>query len=336
MAQFAMKETRERRGSCGNVEELMKRKREESELGKGEEEVLRDRKKSGIGKDAELRQVEGEGELLYMRKNWKAEMGEIMSDMARELKGWWREEMKNMKEEVKEGIRERVSEEMDKVRKELRESEKRWVEEREEFNRRIKGLEEKMERLGDTGRREGNKMVNGGGSEAMGNRLNEMENRMERREREERRRNVLIKGVEVKEGRRRGAVEELFDSIGIKAEIEEVRKIGGSVEEGREMMVVRLKNEDQKREIWNKKKLLKGRKERILEDWTWKERRMRWSLERIAKEEEKKGRKVWIGYGKIRIDEKWWRWDEEEEVLKDGNGNLKKGEGVGGREKDGV
>ncbi|KAL6417578.1 hypothetical protein ACFW04_012649 [Cataglyphis niger] len=226
-----------------------------------------------------------------------------------------------MKEKVKERIRERVSEEMEKVRKEFRESEKRWMEEREELKRRIKGLGN-----GDTGKREGN-MVNGReGSEAIRNKLNEMENRMERREREERRRNVLIKGVEVKEGKRRVAVEELFDSIGIKAEIEEVRKIGGSVEEGREMMVIRLKNEDQKREVWNKKKLLKGRKER----------RMRWSLERIAKEEEKKGRKVWIEYGKIRIDEKWWKWDEEEEVLKDGNGNLKKGEGVGGQEKDGV
>ncbi|KAL6421352.1 hypothetical protein ACFW04_014689 [Cataglyphis niger] len=194
-----------------------------------------------------------------------------------------------------------------------------------------------MERLGngDTGKREGNKMVNGGGgSEAIGNRLNEMGNRMERREREERKRNMLIKGVE--EGRRRVAVEELFDSIGIKVEIEEVRKIGGSVEEGREMMVVRLKNEDQRREVWNKKKLLKDRKERILEDWTWKERKMRWSLERIVRKEEKKGRKVWIGYGKIRINEKWWRWDEEEEVLKDGNENLKKGEGVRGREKNGV
>ncbi|KAL6416607.1 hypothetical protein ACFW04_011364 [Cataglyphis niger] len=258
-----MKETRERRGSCGNVEELMKRKREESELGKGEEEVLRNRKKSGIGKDAELRQVEGEEELFYMRKNWKSEIEEVMNDMARELKRWWREEMKNMKEKVKEGIRERVSEEMDKVRKEFRKSEKRWMEEREELGN------------GDTGKREGN-MVNGReGSEAIGNKLNEMENRMERREREEKRRNVLIKGVEIKEGRRRVAMEELFDSIGIKAEIEEVRKIGGSVEEEREMMVIRLKNEDQKREIWNKKKLLKGRKERILEDWTWKERRMR-------------------------------------------------------------
>jgi len=30
----------------------------------------------------------------------------------------------------------------------------------------------------------------------------------------------------------------------------------------------------------------------------------------------RKGRKVKIGYGKIRIEEKWWWWDEDEEVLK--------------------
>ncbi|KAL6419328.1 hypothetical protein ACFW04_013912 [Cataglyphis niger] len=298
-----MKETRERRGSYGNIEELMKRKREESELGKREEEALRSKKKSSIGKDAELGRVEGEGEIFHMRKNWKSEVEKIMNEMVRGLKGWWREEMRNMKEEVKERIREGVSEEIEKVRKEFRESEKRWMEEREELKRRVKGLEEKMERLGngDFGEKEENRVVNRGENKAIGNRLKEMENRMERRER---RRNVLIKRVEVKEGRRRMAVEELFDNIGVKAKIEEVRKIGGDVEGGREMVVVRLKNEDQRKEIWNKKKLLKGRKERILEDWTWKERRMRWSLEGIAREEEKKGRKVWIGYGKIRIDEK--------------------------------
>lgn len=38
-----------------------------------------------------------------------------------------------------------------------------------------------------------------------------------------------------------------------------------------------------------------------------------------------------VGYGKIRIDEKWWRWDEEGEVLKDGRGN-KMGQGQGRKE----
>lgn len=42
------------------------------------------------------------------------------------------------------------------------------------------------------------------------------------------------------------------------------------------------------------KKNLKGRKEKIIEDWTWKERKMRSRLEEIAKNEERKGKKVWI------------------------------------------
>ncbi|KAL6420239.1 hypothetical protein ACFW04_014609 [Cataglyphis niger] len=252
----------------------------------------------------------------------------------------WREEIKKIKEEVKEEIREqgvRISEEIEKVRKKLRESEKKCKEERKELKYHIKELEGKIKKIKnrDIGEGEGNRAVSRGVNEVIGNRLKEMESRIERREREERKRNLLIKGVEVKEGRKRAAVEELFGS-GVKAEIEEMRKIGGSIEGGKEMMVVRLKNEDQRREVWNKKKLLKGRKKRILEDWTWKERRMKWSLEGIAREEEKKGKKVWIRYGKIRIDEKWWTWDEEEEVLKDGNGNLEKGEGVRGREKNGA
>jgi len=86
---------------------------------------------------------------------------------------------------------------------------------------------------------------------------------------------------------------------------------------------VRLKNEEQRMEILDKKKRLKGRKERIMEDWTWKERRMRWRLEKIARRELEGGRKVWIGYGKIKIDDKWWRWNEDEEVLVDERGIVR-------------
>lgn len=45
------------------------------------------------------------------------------------------------------------------------------------------------------------------------------------------------------------------------------------------------------------KKKLRGRKERILEDWTWKERKMRLEkLEEIARKEMRKRKKVWVGY----------------------------------------
>lgn len=46
---------------------------------------------------------------------------------------------------------------------------------------------------------------------------------------------------------------------------------------------------------------MKGRKERIMKDWTWKERKIRWKLEKIARKEMGKGKKMWIGYGMIKI-----------------------------------
>lgn len=58
------------------------------------------------------------------------------------------------------------------------------------------------------------------------------------------------------------------------------------------MIWVRLENEEQRREVMEKKKRLRGRKERIVEDLTWKERKMRWKLEDIARMEEKRGKRV--------------------------------------------
>jgi len=55
-------------------------------------------------------------------------------------------------------------------------------------------------------------------------------------------------------------------------------------------------------------------------------------LEEIAKEKERKGRKVWVQYGKIRIEGQWWKWDEEEEVLRDARGMKREAEAVEKRE----
>lgn len=43
-------------------------------------------------------------------------------------------------------------------------------------------------------------------------------------------------------------------------------------------------------------------------------------MEKIAREEKGKGREVWIGYRKIRID---GQWDEEKETLKNGWGRRR-------------
>lgn len=60
-----------------------------------------------------------------------------------------------------------------------------------------------------------------------------------------------------------------------------------------------------------------------MEDLTWREKKMRCRIEEIAREEERRGNRVWMGYGRIRINEHWWRWDKMAEVLKDGKGNIR-------------
>lgn len=50
------------------------------------------------------------------------------------------------------------------------------------------------------------------------------------------------------------------------------------------LLLLKLKGEEQKREIMRRKRELKDRRERIMDDLTWKERKMKWKLEEIARE----------------------------------------------------
>lgn len=65
------------------------------------------------------------------------------------------------------------------------------------------------------------------------------------------------------------------------------------------------------------KKSLRGRAIWIKEDLIWNERKTIWRLRQIAWKEEAKGRRVWIGKGELKIEGKWWRWDEVREELRD-------------------
>lgn len=56
----------------------------------------------------------------------------------------------------------------------------------------------------------------GKGREKMEDRVKDIERKMELKEREERKRNILIRRVEVKEGKRREAVEEMLERIEVK------------------------------------------------------------------------------------------------------------------------
>lgn len=51
-------------------------------------------------------------------------------------------------------------------------------------------------------------------------------------------------------------------------------RVGGG--QGKDIWLVKLGNEEQKREVMRRKKMLRGRSERIMKDLTWRERKMRW------------------------------------------------------------
>src|SRR5436190_8292910 len=135
-------------------------------------------------------------------------------------------------------------------------------------------------------------------------------------EREDKKQNIIIKGIEKEEGELKESVRNIIKELGVEAEIKNVRKTGGRKEGREEMAVVTLGSWEQKKKVMEKKRLLKGRKERIDDDLTWQERRIRQKLIEIAIGEERKGKRVSVGRGWVRIDGKWWNWVEEEEGLK--------------------
>lgn len=250
--------------------------------------------------------------------------GEEEDELHKKLRIWKGEIVDSLKEIMEEQGK-RMREEIEVLKKEImefKERESRWERERRDLVAAQEEMRKSIEKMDSRG------------DGMLERRVKELEKKMEMKDREERRRNIIIRGVTVKEGKRREAVEGLFREIGAKVTVKGVKRIGEVNRKGKEMIWVRLEDEGQRKEVWNNKKKLRGREERILEDWTWKERKMRWSLEKIARAEEEKGIRVWIGYGRIRIGESWWRWDEEEEVLKNERGEVRvedSGKEEGGR-----
>lgn len=74
--------------------------------------------------------------------------------------------------------------------------------------------------------------------------VKELEKWRELEERERRRKNVVIKGLELKEGGIGETVNKLWREIGVQAEIEEVKEINKRKEGGRRMVLVRMRDRE--------------------------------------------------------------------------------------------
>lgn len=92
-------------------------------------------------------------------------------------------------------------------------------------------------------KRRGEERVGEGEGERVVKRMKEIERKMERKERKDKRKNVIIKGLEVREEERTKAVEGILKVIGVKVEVEKIRKLRED-EGSRETVWVKVRNEE--------------------------------------------------------------------------------------------
>jgi len=193
---------------------------------------------------------------------------------------------------------ERIIMEIEEMRKEMREEMERMKEQMMEERR---AREEERRKEKEEWKQD---------RETLGKRIAELEEINERRERKERKNNIVIKGMKWREMEKldQEVKEFIRESLKVDVEVKKVRKI--RINDNKNVMVAEIDNWEQKREIMCKKKELE--KGIIIEDdLTRKEREIQQKLRRMAKEEREKGdNKVKVGYMKISLKEKWFRWNE--------------------------
>lgn len=328
MDKGGIKHSKERKGSVGDISEFLKKKRERED-NKNEEDatfrsskiIVRSPKSMGERKEED-------------RKGWKRELREeLRKDIITGIK-LLGEEIREDLREIKDGLvgqGEGIKKELEKIREEFGEREREWEEEKREMRGRIENLERKLEKLIKEGiGEEGKEGIGVAGEGELETKIKVIERKLERKEREDRRRNIVIRRVGMEKGDVRGGVEKILEKLGVDIKIESVKRVGIMTEGERGMAVVTLGSIEQKRQVMENKKKLRGREERIDDDLTWEERKVRWRLREIARKEEGEGRKVRMGNGGLQIDGKWWKWNEEEEVLKSERGEVK-GKRVGHR-----
>ncbi|XP_011883055.1 PREDICTED: DNA ligase 1-like [Vollenhovia emeryi] len=261
----------------------------------------------------ELREMKTEA--AKNRVEEKKEREEEMETLKREIKrieDKREQEVKELKEKmetVKTVFKETVQMLEDKIKNLEREVGDRRVGvavgegKKEEVTSWMRTLEKKIEE-----RREVNKVVEE-------KRLSDIEDKLEARERLDRRNNIIIKGLELERGgEARGKVKEFLRmQFGVKEEaIEEVKVVGRETR----MIWVRIRSREEKEEIMSNKNRL-GKEIYIENDLTWKEKVLQRKIGGIARGERAKGKRVKVVYRGMIVDGKRYERSEESGEMKE-------------------
>lgn len=165
----------------------------------------------------------------------------------------------------------------------------------------------------------------------MEERIERLEKIGETKEREGRRKNIVVKGLREEGERIEKEIREVLKGIGAEVSVRGMRILEVGKKDWRGMAVAELGSAEERKRMMDNKRKLKGGKVWIEQDLTWRERKARWKLRQIAAKEKARGNRVWAGRGKLRIEGKWWIWDEEREELRDERGRIWEEKGVTGK-----
>lgn len=118
-------------------------------------------------------------------------------------------------------------------------------------------------------------------------------------------------------------IRRIWVGIGVEMDIEEMKKIRTRREEKGEIVVIKLRSEEIRWKIMDRKRSLKKTEMWIEEEKTFKEKKIEWKLKKIAEEERRKGKKVRIGKKKIWIEDRWFYWLDKIQDVRDGKENRR-------------
>uniref|UniRef100_A0A6P7GZV5 Uncharacterized protein LOC114342707 isoform X1 n=1 Tax=Diabrotica virgifera virgifera TaxID=50390 RepID=A0A6P7GZV5_DIAVI len=140
--------------------------------------------------------------------------------------------------------------------------------------------------------------------------------RIEQLEKDRQRNNIVLKGLTLDPNDRKPVKESVEHFIGRNLKLQV--KLRGAVKIGDQIFVAEMENLTDKLSVLkNKGKLknLQGQKVYIESDLTRKEREIQAKIRKMAKEEKDKGNTTKIGYMKLEINGKEWKWDHNNEKI---------------------
>ena len=187
--------------------------------------------------------------------------------------------MVDMKKTMEEGFNNN-NEELKKLRKDIQEKEENWKQEKSKLESKI----------------------------------NLLENRIEQKDRYERRNNIVIKGLQINKENAEKEVEEMIKkNIGVEVKVIEAISLDGK--QSNKIILAKLEHSRQKNMLMKNKYKLRGTTCYIENDLTKEEQEIQRKIVTRAKEERNKGLRIRIGYKKLIIEGKKYTWNATDKEL---------------------